>query len=138
MAKNRQELVTEIGARIKAVRQALNYSQDEMARLFGIGRSSYYRYERGQAYPGPLVLNELAHRYHVSLDWLVGNKGSMFGQEAAPPRVSELEDVKEDVRELLVHMERIPLLRYKVLTFFQEFKLEHKDLTVAAVKDNSQ
>ena len=39
----------------------------------------------------------------------------------------------QDVRDLLVHMERIPLLRYKVLSFLQKFKLEYKDLVESAM-----
>jgi transcriptional regulator with XRE-family HTH domain len=136
MATYRQEIVKEIGQRIKALRGELKLSQDEMARLFGIVRTTYNRYERGEAYPGPQVLSMLADRFNVSVDWLVCGKGPMFyRQKAEPEKVPELEEVMDDVKEMLALMERIPLLRYKVLTFLQEFKLENRDLVETAAKD---
>jgi hypothetical protein len=40
-----------------------------------------------------------------------------------------------EVRELLQHMERIPLLRHEVLSFFYKFKLDYKDLVESSIKD---
>ena len=39
----------------------------------------------------------------------------------------------DDVKEMLALMERTPLLRYKVLTFLQEFKLENRDMVLGKV-----
>ena len=40
-----------------------------------------------------------------------------------------------EIKELLTHIRRIPLLRYEVLGLFQKFKLQYKDLVESAMKD---
>jgi hypothetical protein len=42
----------------------------------------------------------------------------------------------EEIRELLDHMECIPLLRYELLAYFYKFKEEHKEMVVEAMKKN--
>jgi len=36
-----------------------------------------------------------------------------------------------------MHMERIPLLRHEILSFFYKFKLDYKDLLESSMKDTS-
>lgn len=80
----------------------------------------------------------LGNHFDVSLDWLICSKGPMFYQakdkEARADGIG-MEVVKEDVKELVEYMERIPLLRYEMLTHFQRFKAENKDLVNDALKE---
>ena len=126
---NRKEIKKEVSLRFKRMREMLNSSQGELSARLGVGRASYAKYERGDAFPTLQSLIILAKTFDVSLDWLIAGKGpELYKEKAQPEKTTELDDVMKDVKDLLVHMERIPLLRYKVLSFFQEFKLDYKEL----------
>ncbi|NIM11540.1 MAG: helix-turn-helix domain-containing protein [Candidatus Aminicenantes bacterium] len=129
-------LKREMSLRFKQMREALEYSQEKMAAHLGVVRPSYTKYESGFALPSLPTLRVLAASFDVSLDWLVANKGPMFfNEKAVPEKKSDLENVMDDVKELLESMERIPLLRYEVLSFFQKFKLEYKELVESSEKE---
>jgi len=131
MRTERGNFVKEIGPRIKRVRQTLDYSQERMATLFGVTRSSYCRYESGKAFPGPSGLEILASSFHVSLDWLVSGVGRMFtnenGRSAGRTTVREL---KPDMRDMVCLMHKMPLIRFKILSFYYEFRKDHPDVFV--------
>jgi transcriptional regulator with XRE-family HTH domain len=131
---NRKQLLKEVGFRLKEMREASKCSQERMAAHFGIGRSAYTKNENGETFLSLNALSELGNTFDVSLDWLICNKGPMFYKEKARQgEIISMEVVKEDVLELLEHMERLPLLRYEVLSFFQRFKVENKELVDSAV-----
>jgi len=137
MVRQSVEVKKGIGARIKKMRKALNFSQEKMSAHFGVVRPSYIKYERGEVFPGPGALYDLLTNFNISLNWLIGNKGSMYyKEEAQPVDPTGLQTVmaSEEVRELLQHMERIPLLRHEVLSFFYKFKLDYKDLVDSSIK----
>lgn len=134
---SRRELVKETGQRLSKVRKRLKYSQERMGAFFGIGRSSYTKYEYGKVFPGPAALESLANTYDISLDWLIAGKGPEYYKEKEQPQpveekeapaVSSLAPLLPDIKELLEQMEHIPLLRYEVLAFFHRFKLENREL----------
>jgi len=133
---NRKEIRKEAGIRFKKMREALKVSQGELSARLGVGRASYAKYERGDAFPPLDSLMVLVKTFDLSLDWLISGRGPMlYKEKEQPEKITALEDVMKDVKDLLVHMERIPLLRYKVLSFFQEFKLEYKELVESSMAD---
>jgi transcriptional regulator with XRE-family HTH domain len=150
---NRKDLLKDIGYRLKKVREALNNSGPQMASEFGVMRSSYLRNESGKTCPGIMSMRILGNRFNISLDWLICEKGPMYyrekeqkhaekvgeSQEAAKaalevkPAPETLDSLPEDIRELLDHMKRIPLLRYETLASFHKFKQEYKEMVSAAM-----
>jgi hypothetical protein len=42
---------------------------------------------------------------------------------------------REEIKDLLEHMNRIPLLRHEVLVYFYKFKAEHKDIVVEGMAE---
>ncbi len=44
------------------------------------------------------------------------------------------QDSAGEIRELIEHMENIPLLRYGVLQYFHQFKQDNKDLVESSKK----
>lgn len=142
---DRKNLLIEIGYKIRKVREALKLKNSELADDIGFNRSSINRYESGKTPPGIKTLYRLGEKFNISLDWLICNKGEMFYKEMVvnepqketidvplPPPQPTLDSLPGDIRELLEHMERIPLLRYKILTHFLEFKGQNKELVANA------
>lgn len=64
--------------RLKELIESLDMSAEEFAKVFGINRSSVYRYmgaNKKETRPLPLPLAiRIAEKYNVSLDWLVGKE----------------------------------------------------------------
>jgi len=149
---NKKDLLKDIGYRLKKIRDSLNYSPPGMASRLGIARSSYTRNENGKTCPAIHSMRVLANSLDISLDWFICEKGPMFYSEkqagqpaaqpekpevipAAPEQVAEAKPIREtpeplpeEIRELVEHMQRIPLLRYEILAAFHLFKDQHKNL----------
>jgi transcriptional regulator with XRE-family HTH domain len=111
----------------KKMREALKMTQQEMADQMDIVRPSVAKYEMGESFPGPEGLSLLAHRYGVSLDWLIAGKGPLFYEEKRPLTANESQ-YQKDIGELLDYMDDVPLFRFKVLSFFHQFMYDHPDL----------
>jgi transcriptional regulator with XRE-family HTH domain len=124
----KEQLRREMGIKMKKIRKALGYTQDQMVSHFNIGRANYSRIEKGEIFPRPSLLNTLKLEFNVSLDWLVSNIGEMFQQTQKETKSSlEFGEYTEEVRDLLFHMEKVPMLKHAVLSFFIEYKVKNKE-----------
>ena len=59
--------------RLRALREG-RYTQAEMAKLLGVGRTTYTKYERGDIRLSAQVLSRLAKIFDVSIDYIVGGE----------------------------------------------------------------
>lgn len=81
--------------RLKALRKALGYTQQEFADKLGIKRNTFAQYEIGRNEPIEAVLNLICDRFSVSKIWLTTGRGSMFNE------VSQDDDIQRMVDEML-------------------------------------
>jgi len=126
----KEELRVEIGKRVRELRKKLNFKQEEMVKhLKVIGRADYSRIENGEIFPNPVIMYFLKDQFSVSLDWLVTGKGQMTVNESDEPLLDKqkLGNQWDDVKSLLVDMEKIPMLRYAVLHYYLQYKFEHRE-----------
>lgn len=115
-----------ISKRFIEIRQAVGLTHQQLADSLYIARTTYTRYESGTLIPSLYTMNLLSNRLNISLDWLLLGKGSMFlmkkekgsaeKERPAPP------DIAEEEKEMLDMMKKTPVLRHKILLFFQEQK----------------
>ena len=144
----RAELVNMISERLQQVRKRYRHSRARMAKAMIASESTYYKYEKAESSPDVRKFYNMAKAFNVSLDWLIVGRGEMFYKEPILLSNPDVEDgaadgeqapallnpgLREDVRELLVHMEHIPMLRYEVLAMFQHFKVNNKDLVKESI-----
>jgi len=61
-----------LAGKIKLLREAAEMTQAELARLFGLSRSSVNAWEMGLSVPSTQYVVELAKRFNVSTDYLLG------------------------------------------------------------------
>ncbi|NIM11786.1 MAG: hypothetical protein GTO45_06675 [Candidatus Aminicenantes bacterium] len=144
------KLLREIGMRLRQVRRRFNLRQADMALQSDCKRTTYVKNESGETFPGALAFRRWADGLNISLDWLICDRGSMVYKPkeqikedtrekkeketpkalVVPKAVEEKEDItlSDDVRELLEHMEQVPLLYFEVLAFFHRFKLKYREL----------
>lgn len=129
----KKELKQAVASRLKRVREILGFTQERMVTFFGVQRSTYTRNECGDTFPGYPVLHKLATRFDISLDWLVCGKGPMLYKEkgfsgSGNAGEAEIKEMQPEYRELILAMEKVPVLHHEVLAFFQRFKMENKAL----------
>ncbi|GAB6077281.1 helix-turn-helix domain-containing protein [Desulfurobacterium crinifex] len=72
---------TEIGKRIKELREYLGLSQKEFAEALGIHPLSVSRYELGKSNPSPSILKLIEDKFGVNSEWLKKGKGNPFKRQ---------------------------------------------------------
>lgn len=90
--------------RIKSLRERANLTQSEIARQLGISRSGVNAWEMGLSVPSTQYIVELAKKYGVSTDYLLGmeNTSSISVKGLTEKQVSVLLDTIECFRELRI------------------------------------
>lgn len=143
--KMKDRLKKEIGLRMRKVRKALGYTQEKMVSYFNIGRANYSRIEKGEVLPNAAVLNSLRTQFGVSLDWLIADSGKMFvrSRDQGPDQNREKEQTRKinigeygkEVRELLMIMDKVPMVKHAILGYFLEYKARHKEIIQRSLEE---
>lgn len=63
-----------IGERLVELRKERGFSQKEVAKMLGIDRSNYSKYELGKLEVNPAMIRKLTELYNVSADYIIGIK----------------------------------------------------------------
>ncbi len=138
---DKRSVLRETGSKLRTFRETLKLKVSEMADGIGNERTGYIRYEQGKTPAKLMTLYKLAEKYDLSLDWLIRNKGPMYYKEKemkeAKP-ITTLDSLPNDIKELLDHMEKVPLLRYEVLAFFLKFKDKNKEMVANAFEKTEE
>jgi transcriptional regulator with XRE-family HTH domain len=121
----------------KGVRSALKMTQQELADELDLVRASVAKHERGETFPGPGILNLLATRYDVSMDYLIADKGPVFFKKKKPVDIDEDKKTRE-IQEMIDYMLEVPFFYHKVLGFYHQFKYDHPDLSVSKEKEEKE
>ena len=61
---------TEVGQRLRTLRQAFGVPSGELADLLGVAASAIANWERGRQRPSIAVAEMICRRFGVTLDWL--------------------------------------------------------------------
>lgn len=110
-----------IGERLKELRKQRGYSQEDVAKLLGIGRTTYLKYESGENKPSR-KLKELASLFGVTTDYLLGREPAPAGRPAASESARERRDERdvqrrlESIREDLANADGLAFMRGEQMT----------------------
>lgn len=85
--------------RIKSLRKEKGKTQDDMAKLLNIRRTTYGEYERGRIMPPMDKIKFLSDYYGVSVDYLIGNTND------PTERAVNKMDVSESVKQILEYLQ---------------------------------
>ena len=88
-----------IGERLKALRTQRGYSQEQVAKMLGIGRTTYLKYENGENKPSR-KLNELASLFGVTTDYLLGRSDAPTKSTSKPTADAASEVFDDEIRTL--------------------------------------
>lgn len=86
------------------VRNSLNLSQAEAARLIGIPQSSYSGYETGTRRINLSLLNRIASFYNVSIDSLICNEEDrfLFENEIERELILKFRSLSQDEKKIIL------------------------------------
>ena len=165
MEMNRKRILQEAGDKLTQLRKKFNYSRDQMAGHFGVSRNAYYKNEVGMALPALPTLYRLAMENNLSMDWFLFSRGPMYYDEKEKTgEIEELKkqleieqtkqlekeagnekktlraavDMKPEMKELVEHMEAVPLLYHEILAFFQRFKIDNKAVVESGMHEAAE
>ena len=71
--RKRYPKIENLNQKLKALRVYHHYTQNEIAQILDVDRSTYAYYESGRAEPSLGALKKLSTIYHVSTDFLLDN-----------------------------------------------------------------
>lgn len=116
---------------MRKVRKSLGLTQIQMVTYFPTGRANYSRIEKGEIFPGAEILNTLHSKFDISLDWLITGSGDMYIRQIPEESLDSEElitvsDYPDEMRDLLLHMNSVPMVKHAVLGFFIEYKVRNK------------
>lgn len=84
-----------ISERLKAARKKCKLTQQQVADLLKLDRSTYSYYELGTINPSIEALKTLTAIYKVDMDWLVGNERSDQALHECESEIEKMKAVKE-------------------------------------------
>ena len=121
----------EVGSRLKEIRQRLKMTQAQWGEKLGISGSAVAKHENGITFPTGKMLNILSSQYNVSMDYLLCGRGTLFHENQDNSNSNRLKNiVKGDIEleELFSLVSSMSWVRHAVLSYFQRFKLENREL----------
>ena len=76
---------TDIGRRLRSVRDVNKNTQAEIAELLKVTKSTVSKYERGALSLTPSNINRLCNRFNINHNWLLTGNGDMFTPQSNTP-----------------------------------------------------
>lgn len=86
--------------RLKALRKENLKTQEEMAKILGINRSTFAEYERGKIVPSVGMLEAISKYFNVSTDYLMG-KTNFTTQEERKEAPNDILDISKQLNLML-------------------------------------
>ena len=121
----------EVGLRLKELRRKLNMTQAQLGEKLGIKATTLAKHENGICYPTGKMLNILSSQYNVSMDYLLCGRGTLFYEDKDNSDSNRLKNIikgDKELEELFSLVSSKSWVRHAVLSYFQRFKLENREL----------
>lgn len=127
----KRETVTNIGLRIKAVRQQLHLQQKEMAAALQIAPSYLSEIESGKANPGPDFFLKMVYEYNANPNYLFLGIGEMY---LGPEHIMKAEEFQLDyenvdsIEKLLWLMDKSSIYKSYILAQAARIYIENEGI----------
>ena len=95
----------ELNIKLKTLRKEQGYTQEQLADILNLTRSSISNYENGINEPSISILVAIADLYNVSLDWLTGRTKTRYNSNLYIKDNIENIDVITSIYEVLKDFE---------------------------------
>jgi len=125
--KQKMKKDTQVSARVRAIRKALDLNQKEFAQRLQAAGSSVSDVENGKYTPNFDMIRDLVKKFNVNIDYLMFGEGEMFikpGRELFLG-LEDLANRNEGVRKFLDYFEKSAIFRYKVMGTAEELLIDN-------------
>lgn len=119
-----------LGDRLRAIRKEYGLTQQNIADVLGVDRTTYTVYEGGSITPSPATLVKLSQIYNVTVGYLIGVEENHPELRKIPDEKQEKKLLSSDPISLLKKEEKELMLYFRVLSDAEKHKIidEMKDL----------
>jgi transcriptional regulator with XRE-family HTH domain len=115
------------GLRLKAIRESLKMTLDQIRRPVGISAGYISDFERGFKLPTVKYLKHLHDRLNVNIDYVFGSSNEMFRvTKEEKPAPLDFGKYQDDVNEMLQFMKDVPHSLFSMMIHFTEYKTENE------------
>jgi len=118
----------DIGLQLRAVRERLRMTLDDIKEQTGISRSYVSDFERGVRLPTSKYLKYLHDHHNINLNFIFCSEGRMLRLSEEEKDRLDFGKYQEEVEELLGLISKMPHALYAVLGFFMEYKINNDKL----------
>ena len=119
-----------LGDRLRAIRKEHGLTQQNIADVLGVDRTTYTVYEGGSITPSPATLVKLSQIYNVTVGYLIGVEENHPELRRIPEEKQREKLLSSDPISLLKKEEKELMLYFRVLSDAEKHKIidEMKDL----------
>ena len=112
-----------LGDRLRAIRKEYGLTQQNIADVLGVDRTTYTVYEGGSITPSPATLVKLSQIYNVTVGYLIGVEENHPELRKIPEEKQEKKLLSSDPISLLKKEEKELLLYFRVLSDAEKHKI---------------
>ena len=125
-----------LGDRLRAIRKEHGLTQQNIADVLGVDRTTYTVYEGGSITPSPATLVKLSQIYNVTVGYLIGVEENHPELRKIPEEKQREKLLSSDPISLLKKEEKELMLYFRVLSDAEKHKIidEMKDLAQRSEK----
>ncbi len=128
--------VTEVGKRLKGVRNTLRLTLEEISKKTGLSKSGISYMEVGNKKPSSVYMYELSKRFNVNINWILTGTGTMFKPDVEL-NLNFGED-NEIIKELIFYISNIHFARHDILRYFHKFKEDNENIVKEATAKRNE
>ena len=112
-----------LGDRLRAIRKEHGLTQQNIADVLGVDRTTYTVYEGGSITPSPATLVKLSQIYNVTVGYLIGVEENHPELRKIPEEKQEKKLLSSDPISLLKKEEKELMLYFRVLSDAEKHKI---------------
>jgi transcriptional regulator with XRE-family HTH domain len=119
-----------MNSRIRAIREALQLTQKQLARRLNISGPTLSEFENGKHQPNFDFIYNINREFYVNLYYLLYGEGEMFEERAGPlsQRLERLCKENKAVTRLLEYFGKSRIVRYYLLSQFHSIMIREKNI----------
>ncbi len=127
--------LAEVGGRLRAAREALKLTMEQMRDITGYSKSLISAAENGKKKPSTIYLFAMFDKFNVNINYIFSGKGHMFLEPGEEKNVSiPFLESNENIREFLYYFFNSKYLQYRIMSEYIKIYSESSNLIDDEVK----
>lgn len=143
----KSEIVRALGLRLREIRRQMAMKQKDFAAAMGVSPTYLSDIEAGRTGPGFYFFYRSTKHLDINPLYLLHGKKPVFIKEMAEKKEEESRpeperwdfgENKARVEEMLSYIERSPLVKFDILSYFSELIIEKQEIIASDIRNQQQ